>query len=76
MQFTDMLGWIANIGFILGAFFIAKKRVSGFYYLGGANVIYILMGILLKSSSIVAISVYLLAMNIYGIINWRRTNKV
>ncbi len=75
MQITDILGWLANIGFILGAYFIARKKVSGFYYLGGANVIYILMGILLKTTSISAISVYLLAMNVYGIINWRR-NKI
>ena len=75
MQLTDILGWVANIGFILGSFLIARKKVSGFAYFGIANGIYIWLGVLFKSSSIVAISVYLLAMNVYGIINWRKTQK-
>ena len=72
MQLTDCLGWIANIGFIFGSFLIAREKVSGFYWFGLANLIYIFMGILLKTSSLSAISVYLLIMNVYGIIHWRK----
>lgn len=72
MQLVDILGWIGNIGFILGSYLIARKKVSGFYYFGLANGMYVVIGLLLKTTSLSAISIYLFAMNIYGIINWRR----
>jgi len=75
MQLTDMLGWSANIGFVVGSFLIARKKISGFYWFGLANAIYMVIGIMLNTTSLSAISVYLFAMNIYGIIHWRKNKR-
>ena len=74
MNFIDVLGWIGNIGFLVGPYLIARKKVSGFYYFAIANAIYIIIGMYLKTTSLTAISIYLLAMNVYGIINWKKNN--
>ena len=75
MLVTDILGWIGNIGFISGSFLIARKRVEGFYTFALGNLLYIILGVLLRMTSLWAISCYLLIMNIYGIINWRKYEK-
>jgi len=36
------LGW--NIGFIIGSYLIAKRKVSGFYCFAFANTLYIISG--------------------------------
>lgn len=74
MQIIDILGWIGNIGFILGSFLIARKRIEGFFAFSLGNAMYVIIGIILKTSSLWAISIYLLVMNLYGIINWKRKN--
>ena len=75
MQLVDIIGWIGNAGFIVGSYLIAKKRIEGFYAFGLGNALYIILGIILNTSSVWAISIYLLVMNLYGIIHWRKNNE-
>ena len=75
MNIIDILGWIGNIGFILGAYLIARKNTLGLYAFGMANLIYIIVGLMTQITCLWAISIYLLSMNIYGIINWQKNNK-
>lgn len=72
MELIDILGWISNLGFIIGAYLIAKKRVEGFYALALANFGYLIVGIISQITSLWGISVYLLMVNFYGIWNWKR----
>ena len=76
MQLVDILGWIGNIGFIFGSYLLAKRKVSGFYCFAFANTLYIISGFLAHLTSLSLISIYLVSMNIYGIINWNNTNKI
>jgi len=52
LMFTDILGWIGNIFFVLGAFLLAKKRpipccITNIV----GNGIYIIVGILKKETT-------------------------
>lgn len=67
---VDILGWIGNIGFIVGSFLIARRDIKGFYFFGLGNLLYLFVGLFTGIYSLVLISIYLLTMNIYGIINW------
>ncbi len=68
----DLIGWIGNIGFLLGAILIARKKIAGFYYCGVANMLYIAVGLLLHLHSITVLSIALIFANVYGIYNWRK----
>lgn len=67
----DLIGWISNIFFILGAILLAKKKVSGFYCNGIGNFGYIIQGILVGTPSLWVLSILLCLINLYGIIKWR-----
>ena len=69
---ADILGWIGNIFFILGAIYIARRKVCGFYFNASANAFYVIQAILLGISSLATISIILICINIYGTYNWSR----
>jgi len=76
LMFTDILGWIGNIFFVLGAFLLAKKRpipccITNIV----GNGIYIIVGILLHITSLWSISIFLLFLAIYGIYTWSKNEK-
>ncbi|MFH1248936.1 MAG: hypothetical protein V1660_02185 [archaeon] len=66
----DMVGWASNIFFVLGAILIARKNKLGFYANIVGNSGYVIQGIMLGITSIGAISVMLVCLNIYGLIYW------
>ena len=68
----DLIGWIGNIFFILGAILIARKNPYGFLNNAIGNAFYLVQAVMLKLSSLSLLSVLLIAINIYGIINWKR----
>jgi len=72
MNIINMLGWIGNAGFIIGSYLIAKRKIVGFYFFSVANSLYIIIGFMSKIPSLWAISCYLVIMNVYGIITWKK----
>ncbi|KKM94780.1 hypothetical protein LCGC14_1194920 [marine sediment metagenome] len=66
----DILGWIGNIGFILGAILIAKKNKNGLLCNIIANIPYVIIGILTNLSSLLCISIILIGINLIGYIRW------
>jgi len=70
---VDIIGWIGNIGFLSGAFLLARKSVLGFYGNVIGNFMWEIVGIMLNINSIWLLSLVLLGCNIYGIYQWRRT---
>jgi len=70
MKKCDLIGWIGNLFFIIGAYLIATKSFYGFICNGLGNLCYLLQGYFLKMSSLLIISLILLTLNIYGILKW------
>ena len=67
----DQIGWFGNIFFILGAIFLAKKKVAGFYCNVFGNIAYVIQGILVGTASLWVLSILLCWINLYGIRKWR-----
>ncbi|MFH0832083.1 MAG: nicotinamide mononucleotide transporter [archaeon] len=75
MILADWIGWISNIFFIAGAFSIARKNRFGFYVNGLGNMGYIIQGVMLKITSLWAISFILVCLNVYGLFCWKKPKK-
>ena len=66
----DMIGWLGFILILLGYYFNAKRKLYCFYIWGLGNMVYILYGFIINALPIMAMSVFVLIMNIYGYYNW------
>ncbi len=71
-------GWLGNIFFLLGAIFLAKKWIGGWYFNIIGNACYVVFGVLmgLEGISLFALSVLLIAINYYGLKKWRNPNWI
>jgi hypothetical protein len=70
---ADVLGWVGNVFFVIGAIFLARKRplpccITNII----ANSIYIAVGIMSNISSLWAISIFLLILAIVGTYTWSK----
>ena len=70
--FTDIIGWAGFSLIFLGYYFNAKKKIYCFFIWGIGNLIYLVYGILLSALPIMAMSTFVLCMNIYGYYNWKK----
>jgi len=66
----NLLGWIGNIGFLLGAVMLAKHKISGWYWQILGNLLYAIVAYLTNISSLVILSIILIIINIYGALKW------
>ena len=66
----DVIGWLGFILVSLGYYFNAKKKLYCFYVWGLGNAIYIYYGYIINAFPIIAMSLFVLFMNIYGYLNW------
>ena len=71
----DMIGWLGFALILLGYYFNAKKKLYCFYIWGLGNIVYILYGFVINAFPIMAMSVFVLIMNIYGYLNWAKDFK-
>mgnify|MGYP001161007001 FL=1 len=69
-SFTDIIGWAGFSLILLGYYFNAKKKIYCFFIWGIGNLIYLVYGILLNALPIMAMSTFVLCMNLYGYYNW------
>lgn len=75
MTLIDLLGWIGNIGFLLGAVYIARNKKVGFYWQIEGNVFYLIQGHLLHIPSLQVLSFILILVNVYGIYYWNNKKE-
>jgi nicotinamide riboside transporter PnuC len=71
----DMIGWIGNIGFIIGVLLIAKQNIYGFHACVFGNLMYFIQAYFTGMWSLGILSIYLIAVNLYGIRNWQNKAK-
>lgn len=72
---VDLVGYFANIFYVLGVILLAHKNKLGFVCCFIANSSYIVVGILSNLSSIIVISVILDILNVYSYIKWAKEEK-
>ena len=66
----DILGWTGFLLILLGYYLNAKKQIHCFAVWGFGNIIYIYYGYIISASPIIAMSLFVLFMNIFGYLNW------
>ena len=69
-QIVEIIGWLGFALVSMGYYFNAKKKLYCFYIWGLGNAVYILYGFIISAFPIIAMSVFVLGMNIYGYLNW------
>jgi glucose uptake protein GlcU len=74
-KMLDLIGWVANVFFIVGAILISCQKIKGFYCNSIANFIYLIIGMKCYISSLFFISMVLISINIISIINWRKKDR-
>jgi len=67
---VDIIGWLGFFLILLGYYFNAKKKLYCFYIWSLGNIVYIFYGFIINAFPIMAMSVVVLIMNIYGYFNW------
>lgn len=65
-----ILGWIGNIGFLLGAVWLAHKKIIGFYSQILANLAYLIQSLLMNNYPLFWLSLILIFFNLYCIYQW------
>ena len=63
--FTEILGWLGFVLILFGYYFNARQLIFCFYIWGVGN-------ILINAMPQVAMSIFVLGMNIYGYIEWSK----
>ncbi len=68
----NLIGWIGNIFFLLGAVLLACKSILGWHCQVLGNMCYVVFAILMgvEGISLFALSILLIVINIYGLKKW------
>tara|TARA_B100001250_G_scaffold284051_1_gene246095 strand:- start:684 stop:914 length:231 start_codon:yes stop_codon:yes gene_type:complete len=69
----NSLGWVGFLLILFGYYFNAKKKIYCFFIWGVGNTIYFIYGYIIDALPVMAMSIFILGMNIYGYFSW--TNK-
>ena len=68
----EWLGWAATTILLIGYYLNANKKISSWFFWFFGNTIMLVYAIVIQSYSVAFLSVFLMGMNIYGYIAWRR----
>lgn len=72
----QILGWIGNLGFLLGAIFLAKKHIIGFIFQIIANIFYVFQALIMNNYALIWLSIMLIFINVYGIFEWIKQGNI
>ena len=71
----DIIGWLGFTLIIIGYFFNAKKKLYCFFFWGFGNLVYVFYGFVIDAFPMMAMSAFVLFMNVYGYMNWKEDSK-
>lgn len=70
---VEILGWLGNAAFLSGAIILARGNAIWAQILNiFGNALYIFFALLVRTPSLVALSIILIIINIIGIMQWRK----
>ena len=67
----EILGWIATAILLIGYYLNAKKYISSFIIWFTGNALMGIYAYVIESFSVVALSIVLMVLNLYGYNNWK-----
>lgn len=73
---SELFGWIGNVGIVLGILSLTRKNIAGFFFNTFGNLMYVFQAAVMDNYSLFAISVFLIAVNFYGIYKWGQHESV
>ena len=68
----EILGWVATTILLIGHFLNARKQTISWLFWIVGNTIMGIYAYLISSMSVVALSVILVGLNIYGFYSWKK----
>ena len=68
----EWLGWTATALLLVGYYLNANKNIISWFFWFFGNTIMLIYAMLIQSYSVAFLSVFLMGMNIYGYISWKR----
>jgi len=72
---NDVLGWVGFIHIMIGYYLNAKQNIQCFLFWGLGNIFFLVYAALIDASPQVAMSLFVLMMNVYGYRSWRKGNE-
>ena len=73
---VETLGWLAFFFLLIGYYLNSQFDKNCFYYWALGNILYAIYGFSVNAVPIIATSILILGMNIYGYINWDKIKKI
>jgi len=67
---TEIVGWLGFIFVLLGYYFNAKQKIYCFHIWGLGNVAFLIYAYLIDAPPQIAISVFVIGMNVFGYRQW------
>ena len=70
---VELVGWIGTVMIIYGYYFNAKKIKTCFIIWGLGNIAFLIYALLIDAPPQVAISIFVIGMNVYGYREWSKS---
>jgi hypothetical protein len=67
---TEYMGWIGFVLILFGYYYNAQQKIFCFYIWGIGNLFFLLYALLINAMPQVAMSIFVLGMNVYGYLKW------
>ena len=66
----EMIGWIGFVFILMGYYLNAKQNIKCFYIWGLGNILFMIYALLISAPPQIAMSLFVLGMNVYGYKSW------
>ena len=66
----ELIGWLGFLFILLGYYYNARQKLFCFYFWGTGNILFLVYAFLINASPQIAMSIFVLSMNVYGYKQW------
>ena len=70
MIIIESIGWLGFVFILMGYYLNAKQNINCFYIWGLGNILFMIYASLISAPPQIAMSLFVLGMNIYGYKSW------